>query len=71
MIQTEILKFERSGYGEKVIDTLGSALQSEYGKGFGSRVLRRTIHFFNCFPDYGIVSTLSTQLTCAQAGKKI
>jgi len=62
-IQTEVLKFERSEYGEQVIDKLGATLQSEYGRGFGSRVLRRTIHFFNCFPDYEIVSTVSTQLT--------
>lgn len=63
MIQTEILKFERPEYGEQAIEKLGRTLQSEYGRGFGSRVLRRTLHFFNCFPDFEIVSTLSTQLT--------
>ena len=62
-IQTEILKFERPEYGEQVIDKLGASLQTDYGHGFGSRVLRRTIHFFNCFPDFEIVSTLSTKLT--------
>lgn len=62
-IQTEILKFERSEYGKQIINKLGATLQSEYGRGFGSRVLRRTIHFFNCFPDEEIVSTLSTKLT--------
>jgi predicted nuclease of restriction endonuclease-like (RecB) superfamily len=62
-IQTEILNFERSEYGEQVIDNLGIALQSDYGRGFGSRVLRRTIHLFNSFPDYEIVSTLSTKLS--------
>lgn len=62
-IQTEIFKSERPEYGEKVIDKLGAVLQSDYGRGFGPRVLRRTIHFFNCFPDYEIVSTLSTKLT--------
>jgi len=62
-IQTEILKFERPEYGEQTIDKLGVSLQFDYGRGFGPRVLRRTIHFFNCFPDYEIVSTLSTKLT--------
>lgn len=62
-IQTEILGFERPEYGEQVIDKLGATLQSDYGRGFGPRVLRRTIHFFNCFPDFEIVSTVSTQLT--------
>jgi len=62
-IQTEILKFERPEYGEQVIDKLGASLHSDYGRGFGPRVLRRTIHFFNCFPDFEIVSTVSTQLT--------
>ncbi len=62
-IQTEILKFEKPEYGEHVIHNLGAALQYEYGKGFGPRVLRRTLQFFNCFPDVEIVSTVSTQLT--------
>lgn len=62
-IQTEILKYEKPEYGEQVIEKLGIALQHDYGKGFSSRILRRTLNFFNLFPDFEIVSTLSTQLT--------
>ncbi len=62
-IQTEILKHEKPEYGEQVIEKLGVSLQYEYGKGFGPRVLRRTINFYNCFADFEIVSTLSTQLS--------
>src|SRR5687768_9287999 len=62
-IQTEILKFGKPEYGEQVIDKLGASLQTDYGRGFDSRVLRRAIHLFNCFPDFEILSTLSAKLT--------
>ncbi len=62
-IQTEILKFEKPEYGEQTINKIGAILRSEYGKGFGPRVLRRTISFYNCYSDFEIVSTASTKLT--------
>jgi predicted nuclease of restriction endonuclease-like (RecB) superfamily len=62
-IQTEILKFEKPEYGEQVIEKIGSTLQSDYGRGFGPRVLQRTIQFYSYFPDLKMASTLSTRLT--------
>ncbi len=62
-IQTEILKFERPEYGEQIIEKIGSALQLEYGRGFGPRVLQRTLQFYKFFPDFEMASTLSTRLT--------
>ncbi len=62
-IQTEILKFGRPEYGEKIIEKIGHTLQTEYGKGFGARVIQRTIQFYKAFPSLEIASTLSTRLT--------
>lgn len=62
-IQTEILKFEKPEYGEQITQKVGHALQSEYGRGFGPRVLQRTVQFYKYFPDFEMTSTLSTRLT--------
>lgn len=63
MIQAEILKFDRQGYGEQITQKVGYELQTQYGRGFGPRVLQRTVQFYNSFPDFGNASTLSTPLT--------
>src|SRR3954468_1046985 len=60
-IQTEILKFEKPGYGEQITQKVGHVLQLEYGKGFGPRVTQRTVQFYKYFPDFEIASTLSTR----------
>jgi predicted nuclease of restriction endonuclease-like (RecB) superfamily len=63
LVQTELLNHKRSEYGEQVVLKLGQTLQSEYGTGFGLRVLRRAIQFYQNYTDFEIVSTLSTQLS--------
>lgn len=62
-IQTEILHSEKPEYGEQITKKIGLALQGEYGQGFSPRVLQRTIQFYKLFPNFEIVSTLSTRLT--------
>lgn len=63
MVQTEILKFPRFGYGEQITEKVGLELQVQYGRGFGPRVLQRTVQFYKFFPDFDKASTLSTPLT--------
>jgi hypothetical protein len=62
-INEEILGNQRAGYGEMILPTLSSKLEQEYGKGFSEKNLRRMIQFYQVFPDYQIVATLSRQLS--------
>ena len=62
-IQEEVLKFERADYGEQIIGTLSKSLTGLYGKGFASRNLFKMLQFFQIFPEFEIVPTLSAQLT--------
>ncbi len=64
LINIEVLKNERATYGEQVLQSLSLRLQEKYGKkGFELRILRRMVQFAILFPDFQIVSTLSTQLS--------
>jgi hypothetical protein len=62
-VRKDILKEKRAGYGKQIVSTLSSQLESEFGRGFGSRNLFRMIRFAEVFPDQKIVSTLLTQLS--------
>lgn len=62
-ISDEILSNERAGYGEMILPTLSLKLEQEYGKGFSEKNLRRMIQFYQVFPDFQIVATLSRQLS--------
>lgn len=62
LINEEILKGERAGYGEQIVHALSAPLQAEYGNGFAEKSIRRMIQFAEAFPDAGIVATLSRQL---------
>ncbi|RLA06041.1 MAG: DUF1016 domain-containing protein [Gammaproteobacteria bacterium] len=44
---------KRAEYGKKILKTLSKALNSEFGKGFDERELRRMRQFYICFPIRG------------------
>lgn len=63
-INHELLGNKRAEYGKQVVAEVSAHLQAIYGsKGFEHRNIRRMIQFYQKFPDFQIVSTLSTQLT--------
>lgn len=61
-INQDTLKLERAKYGEKVIAETADKLQMKHGKGFGRRVVYRSIQFAKFFPEREIVLLLSRQL---------
>lgn len=62
-ITENILKNERAEYGKYVIDELSKRLTLNYGTGYNRANIFRMIKFYDYFPDFGIVSTLSKQLS--------
>ncbi|MBI3090683.1 MAG: DUF1016 domain-containing protein [Candidatus Tectomicrobia bacterium] len=62
-INQEMLKGKRADYGAEIVSTVSRQLEAEYGNGFSAKNLRHTIRFAEAFPDGGIVSTLSRQLS--------
>ncbi|HEY3698896.1 MAG TPA: PDDEXK nuclease domain-containing protein [Spongiibacteraceae bacterium] len=61
-IYAEVLKGERAGYGEQLVETLAKQLEVDYGRGFSGKNLRHMLRFAETYPDAEIVSTLSRQL---------
>lgn len=61
-IRRDVLKERRAEYGEQIVSTLSRRLQTEFGRGFDVKSLRRMIQFAEVFQDHEIVSTLSRQL---------
>lgn len=62
-VRGELLKEKRAGYGEQMVSALGRQLESEFGKGFGEKNLRRMIQFAEVFSNREIVVSLIRQLT--------
>lgn len=62
-INKNILEEERAEYAKRIVSTLSTQLVAQYGKSFELRNLRRMIQFSEIFPDFEIVSTVSTQLS--------
>lgn len=62
-IRSEILNNQKSEYGKEVIDNLSIQLTSVYGKGYSRRNLFNMLGFYDGFPNYEIVQTLSAQLS--------
>jgi len=62
LINSEILHHRRAEYGQQIVTTLATQLVASYGRSFESRNLRRMMQFAEQFPDFGIVSALTTQL---------
>ena len=62
-INSVVLGGERAEYGKKIFATLGRKLVEQYGRSFELRNLRRMVQFSELFPDFEIVSALTTQLS--------
>ena len=61
-VRQDILKEKRAAYGEKIVATLGRQLETEFGRGFDEKNLRRMVQFAEVFSDERIVATLRRQL---------
>jgi len=62
-IRQDVLKEKRAEYGAQIVAALGRQLETEFGRGFGEKNLRRMIRFAEVFPDREIVASLMRQLT--------
>jgi predicted nuclease of restriction endonuclease-like (RecB) superfamily len=62
-VNTAILQDKRADYGKRIVSALATQLQSRFGRSFELRNLRRMMQFADQFPNWEIVSTLSTQLS--------
>jgi predicted nuclease of restriction endonuclease-like (RecB) superfamily len=62
-IRQDILQEKRADYGGLIVAALGRQLETEFGRGFGEKNLRRMIQFAEIFPDRSIVVSLIRQLT--------
>ena len=62
-INDEILKNERAEYGKQIIAKISTQLESNFGRNFTEKKVRRMIQFTDQFPDFEIVVTLSRQLS--------
>ena len=59
----EITGVNKPEYGEKVVIEISNRLSVNYGAGFNRSAISRMINFYQEFPDYEKVATLSQQLT--------
>lgn len=63
-INREVLGNKRAEYGKQIVSAVSTQLQLEYGKkGFEPRSIWRMMQFAQKFPDFKIVSAVSTKLT--------
>ena len=62
-INIEILKHKRAEYGKQIVVSLSRQLSMDYGRGWGEKQLRQSIHFAGVFPDEQIVYALRRQLS--------
>lgn len=62
-ITENVLNSQKAEYGKSVIKKLSQKLTIEYGKGYGERNIFRMLKFYECFPNFEILSTLSTKLS--------
>lgn len=62
-INREILQDQRAEYGQKIVSRLATQLVAVYGRSYEARNLRRMMQFAGQFPDFSIVSALTTQLS--------
>lgn len=61
-IRTEVLGGDRATYGGQIVVTVSRQLETEFGKGFGEKNVRRMVQFAEVFPDEQIVVSLLQQL---------
>ncbi len=61
-IRQDVLKEKRAEYGQRIVSSLGTQLEAEFGRGFSRRNLFNMIRFAEVFPDSPIVQALTAQL---------
>lgn len=61
-IRRDIPEEKRAEYGAEIVATLSRQLETEFGRGFAEKNLRRMVQFAEAFPDERIVATLRRQL---------
>ncbi|GAM09123.1 putative protein [Geobacter sp. OR-1] len=62
-LRTEVLGDNRAVYGEQIVATVSRQLETEFGKGFGEKSVRRMIQFAELFQDEQIIVSLIKQLS--------
>ncbi len=62
-IRSEILENSRAEYGKQIVVSLSRELTTSFGTSFKEKNLRRMIQFFEKFPDFEKVVTLSRHLS--------
>ena len=62
-LSEEVLQGKKPDYGKNIIGDLSERLTAEYGKGFEKSSVFKMVKFYQEFPEYEKVSTLSQQLT--------
>lgn len=62
-INREVLQSQRAEYGKQIVTQVAAQLQTEFGKGFEIRTIRRMMQFASVFPDIQIVTPVVTQLS--------
>lgn len=62
-ITKHVLNNEKAEYGEATIKKISKKLVNKYGNGYGIRNIFRMLKFYESFPDFKILSTLSTKLS--------
>lgn len=62
-IRLDILQNGRGAYGEEVVQNISRQLESEFGRGFSVKSVRRMIQFSEIYPEQEIVASLMRQLS--------
>lgn len=62
-INEYLLEGERAEYAKNIVVTVSRDLESQYGRGFTEKNVRRMIQFSKVFKDFEIVATLSAKLS--------
>lgn len=71
LIHDDVLKNERAGYGEKIIDNLSTKLTAQFGTGWSSQQLWNCLYAVETFPSWKILSTLSRELSWSHIKKEL
>jgi predicted nuclease of restriction endonuclease-like (RecB) superfamily len=61
-VRTDVLEGRRAEYGAQIVAAVSRQLETQYGRGFNEKSLRRMVQFALAYPDAPIVATLSRQL---------
>ena len=62
-INKEILQNKRADYGKKIVSTVSTQLEEQFGRNFTDKNVRRMIQFAEQFHDFEIVVPLARQLS--------